>query len=185
MSNKIQVVGIAGSLRTGSYNKCLLKIAQVNLPEGMFLEIRDLAQIPLYNADIEKERVPSAVMALKEIVAKSDGMLIAAPEYNRSIPGVLKNTMDWLSTPAKNSPLPRKPLAIMGAGGRLGTGLSQTHLRQVAIANNMYVMNRPEVMIRYAARQFNDQGELVDEKSIEQIRKLLNSFMQWILQFKE
>ncbi len=179
---EINILGIAGSLRVGSYNKKLLKVAQKNLPEGMVLQIHDIVNIPLYNADVEKQMPPQAVQELKDEIASADGLLIATPEYNRSIPGVLKNTIDWVSTPARTSPLPGKPLAIMGAGGRLGTAYSQAHLRQVAVANNMYVMNKPEVMLRYAAKQFDEQGELLEEKTIDLVKHLLESFKVWVKQ---
>jgi len=176
----IKLMGIAGSLRKGSYNKKLLNIALKNLPKGMSMDIFDISGIPLYNADVEAEDIPESVKLLKGSIAMCDGLLISTPEYNRSIAGVMKNVIDWASTPPKTSPLPGKPLAIMGAGGRLGTAFAQAHLRHVAIANNMHVMNKPEVMIHFAAQKFDEQGLLIDAKDIERIRKLLTNFLDFI-----
>jgi len=177
----INILGIAGSLRKGSYNKQLLLIAKSILPEDMTMKIHDISNIPLYNADVEMENIPVAVQDLKKEIARADGVLIATPEYNRSISGVMKNVIDWASTPAKTSPLPGKPVAIIGAGGRLGTAYAQAHLRQVVVANNMLVMNKPEVMIRYAAKQFDEIGNLLDKKYVELLSRLLSGFMDWII----
>ena len=108
-------------------------------------------------------------------------MLIATPEYNYSIPGVLKNAIDWASRPPSDSPLNGKPLAIMGAGGRMGTVRAQNHLRQIAVETNMLTMNKPEVLVARAREKFDKDGKLTDERTKAQIRKLLNAFAEWIM----
>jgi len=124
-----ELVGIAGSLRHGSFNRALLRAASEVMPEGTRLSVLPIDEVPLYNGDIERDRgIPAAVQALKEAIRRADGLVIATPEYNGSIPGVIKNTIDWLSRPSEDIPLVLhgKPVALMGASpGRLGTVLSQ------------------------------------------------------------
>lgn len=178
--SRIHVLGISGSLRRGSFNTGLLRAASSVLPEGMELEIGDISTIPLYNADVEAAGPPAPVARLKERVAAADALLFATPEYNYSIPGVLKNAIDWVSRPVATSPLAGKPIAMMGAGGRLGTGRSQYHLRQVAVFTNMLPINRPEVMVANAAEKFDQSGNLTDDSIKEQIRALLESLAGWV-----
>ncbi len=179
MANPIHVLGIAGSLRKASVNKGLLRAAADMLPEGMLLETFDLAPIPLFNADVEAAGVPEAVLHFKARIAAADALLIATPEYNHSVPGVLKNAIDWASRPAKESPLNGKPLAIMGAGGMGGTVSAQLALRQVASFTNMLPVNKPEVAIQRAWEKFDAEGNLTDEPSCEAIRALLQALLDW------
>jgi chromate reductase len=180
MNRPIHVLGIAGSLRAGSLNTAALRAAAELLPEGMTLEIYDLSAIPMYNADVDANGTPDAVQDIKNRIAAADALLIATPEYNYSIPGVLKNALDWASRPAGRSPLNSKPLAIMGvAAGRFGTVRAQMNLRQVAYAMNMLLLNRPEVMIAQAADKFDAQGRLIDETSRQQIAELLAALAEW------
>src|SRR6266545_5249411 len=134
LTSPIHVLGIAGSLRKGSYNKRLLQIAGEVLPAGMTLETFDLAPLPFLNEDIIRESgLPESVQHLHARLAAADAMLIATPEYNFSIPGVLKNAIEWASqrmADGQPSPINDKPLAIMGGGGRLGTARAQLHLRE-------------------------------------------------------
>ncbi len=128
MSRPVRVLGFAGSLRKGSYNRALLRAAGQLAPEEMSLEVFDLSPIPLYNADIEAAGVPEPVHEFKERIAAADALLIVTPEYLYSVPGVLKNALDWASRLPKDSPLNRKPVAITGAGGLFGTVRAQGHL---------------------------------------------------------
>jgi chromate reductase len=179
MSEPIHVLGIAGSLRTHSHNAGLLRAAAEMLPEGMTLEIFDLAPIPLYNADLEGPDAPEGVRAFKARIAAADALLIATPEYNYSIPGVLKNAIDWASRPPKESPLNGKPLALMGAGGRFGTTRAQLHLRQIAVFTNMLPLSKPEVMIQRSWEKFDAQGQLTDPDSRAEVRALLEALLAW------
>ncbi len=181
MNNKLKVLGIAGSLRKDSINKSLLKASQQLAPENMEIEIYNLSDIPLYNEDIRIQEEPKSVKDIKERIKLSDGLLIATPEYNYSIPGVLKNAIDWISRPPAASPLNNKPLAIMGAtGGISGTVRAQLHLRQVAIFTNMITMNRPEILVQKANEKFDKEGNLTDESTREHVKKFLIAFADWI-----
>ncbi len=136
------ILGFSGSLRQASINSGLLRAAQTVLPVDMTLEIYDLTPIPLFCQDlVDQGNVPVPVQAFKARLAAADGLLMATPEYNYSIPGVLKNAIDWASRPVADSPLNGKPLAIMGAGGAMGTSRAQYHLRQVAVYTNMLPLN--------------------------------------------
>lgn len=178
MPQPVHVLGMSGSLRRQSFNTALLHTAEALLPEGMTLEVFDLAPIPLYNGDVEAQGLPEPVVALRERVRAADALLIVTPEYNFSIPGVLKNAIDWASRPP-NQPMDGKPLAIMGTGGRMGTSRAQYHLRQVATAVNMLPLNRPEVMIANASERFDAEGRLTDEVARRQIRALLEALAAW------
>lgn len=171
----MKVLGISGSLRKASYNTMALRAAQQLAPPGMTLEIADIAQIPLYDGDVHAAGLPPAVAALRERVRAADGVLLVTPEYNFSIPGVLKNTLDWLSRPPE-PPFDGKPVAIMGASpGPVGTARVQYHLRQVLVFMNTFTVNKPEVFISHCAGKFDAQGELTDEASRKFIGELLVS----------
>ncbi len=179
MATSVHVLGFAGSLRRGSYNRGLLRAAAEVLPEGMTLEVFDLAPIPLYNADVEAQGYPGPVQEFKDRIAAADALLIATPEYNYSIPGVLKNAIDWASRPPDASPLNGKPLAMMGAGGMMGTSRAQYHLRQVAVAVNMLPLARPEFFVQRAASKFDAEGTLTDKDSFDYLRALLVALADW------
>ncbi len=180
MSNTIKILGIAGSLRKASYNKSALLIAQKLCPAGAELEIFELDGIPLFNQDEEKNPVAKLV-EFKTKIRAADGILIATPEYNYSIPGVLKNAIDSASRPYGDSAWAGKPVAIMGASpGMFGTARAQYHLRQVFVTLNMEAVNQPEVMIGNAANAFDADGNLKDEKAKELIRKLLENLIKRI-----
>jgi len=178
MTASIHVVGFSGSLRAGSYNSALLRAAVELAPAGMNIDIVSLADIPLYNADIEAQGMPAPVQTFRERLASADALLIATPEYNYSVPGVLKNALDWASR-GPDSPLNQKPLAMMGAGGRFGTLRAQLHLRQIAMHNNMYPLNNPQVTVMRAWENFDAEGRLTDERSREALQSLLNEFVTW------
>jgi chromate reductase len=171
----MKVLGICGSLRKGSYNAMALRAAQKLAPAGMTLEIADISAIPFYDDDVRAAGEPQAVADFKERVRAADAVLLASPEYNFSVPGVLKNTLDWMSRPPL-PPFDGKVVAIMGAsGGPLGTARGQYHLRQVLVYMNTFTVNKPEVFISNAHTKFNAQGELTDEPTAKFITDLLVS----------
>jgi chromate reductase len=175
----IKILGIPGSLRQASFNRFALRAAQSLLPPGASLDILDLEGIPPYNQDHENQP-PPRVVELKARVRAADAVLFSTPEYNYSMPGVLKNAIDWASRPYGDSAWQGKPVAVMGASvGMLGSARAQYHLRQSFIYLNMPAVNQPEVLIANAAQRFNDKGELTDERSREQIRKLLAELVAW------
>lgn len=181
---KIHILGIAGSLRKGSFNKALLRNAEELLPDGVELEIFDLEGIPPFNQDLEKDPAPQ-VKELKAKVRAADGLLIATPEYNYSVPGVLKNAIDAASRPYGDNPFDGKPAAIMGASiGMLGTARAQYHLRQTMVFLNMLVLNRPEIMVPFADKKFDDKGRLTDETTREKVKELVAALVEWINKVK-
>ena len=185
MAQQISVLGFAGSLRKGSYNKSLLRNAKDLAPDNLQIELFDLAGIPLYNADVEAEGDPDRVAEFKEAIRNVDGLLIATPEYNHGVPAVTKNAIDWASRPAKNSPLNEKPVGILGASpGLTGTARGQSQLRQAFEFTNSYCMPQPEILVYRAHEKFDDKGELTDENTREFLGQYLESLYEWILQFK-
>ncbi len=184
-TDNIHLLGFAGSLRKDSYNRSALRAANELLPEGVSLETFDLSPIPLYNGDVEGAGIPEPVKEFKERIAAADALLIVTPEYNYSMPGVLKNAIDWASRPLGQNSLNGKPLGMMGASSGLnGTLRAQLHLRQVAIFTNMYPINKPEVFIRQAANKFDEQGRLTDDDLRGQIRALLEALAEWTRRLK-
>lgn len=182
---RVKILGIAGSLRKGSYNRAALKAAQKLLPDGTLMETFDLDGIPPYNQDIEMQP-PRAVSELKSKVRSADAILFVTPEYNYSVPGVLKNAIDWASRPHGDSAWDGKPVAIMGASiGMLGTARAQYHLRQMFVYLNMYALNTPEVMIANAAGKFDEQGNLTDDETRKRIRELISALVNWTVRFKQ
>lgn len=178
MSDRVRILGIAGSLRQASYNRAALRAAQQSVPAGVELEIFELDGIPLYNQDDEAEP-PAAVVRLKSRIAASNAILFVTPEYNYSVPGVLKNAIDWASRPYGQSAWKRKPAAIMGASvGAIGTARAQYHLRQMMVFLDMPVVNQPEVMIGTAAQKFSEQGELTDPASRKLVVQLLEALIE-------
>ncbi len=169
----MNVLGISGSLRKASYNTLALHAAQQLAPPGMTISVADISQVPLFNDDVRAAGLPAAVAALKEQVRTADAVLLVSPEYNFSVPGVLKNALDWLSRPPE-PPFDGKTVAIMGAStGVLGTARGQYHLRQVLLYMNTFTLNKPEVFINQAAAKFNAQGELTDEPTRKIIGEML------------
>jgi chromate reductase len=178
MSN-IHVLGISGSLRKNSYNTALLRAAAELLPQGMSQETCDLSNIPSYNDDLRALGYPKPVKEFRDRIATANALLIATPEYNYSVPGVLKNAIDWASRPP-DPPLDAKPLAIMGAStGNFGTVRAQTHLRQVCVSANMFPLNKPEVLVAHAQEKFDANGRLVDETTCGFLRDLLVALADW------
>ena len=179
MADEVLLAGIAGSLRRGSFNAALLREAQDLAPSDTRINIVDLAPLPLYNRDLEDDGIPPPVAEFRQALAAADGLVVATPEYNYSIPGVLKNAIDWASRPP-DSPLDGKPMAIMGAGGRFGTVRAQMHLREIALHNSMRVMIDPEVFVAGAWGAFDDQGRLTDERLRERVRELMAAFGEFV-----
>jgi chromate reductase, NAD(P)H dehydrogenase (quinone) len=177
----IRVLGISGSLRRGSFNTAALRAARELVPTGMDLEIYEgLREIPPYDDDLRQgQGYPPAVAELRARIKAADALLIATPEYNYSVPGVLKNAIDWASRPPEQ-PFDGKPIAIMGASpGALGTARAQYHLRQMFVFLNGMVLNRPEVMIAQAGTRFDAEGRLTDEKTREFVQALLVALKDW------
>ena len=175
----MKVLGFAGSLRKASFNKALLRAAVEVAPASMDIEIFDLEGIPLFNQDYETQP-PEKVAEFKARIRAADALLIATPEANYTVPGVLRNAMDWASRPYGDSAWSGKPAAIMGASvGPFGTARAQYHLRQVFVALNVLPINQPEVMVGNAAERFDAQGNLTDERTKKNIRQLLQNLAGW------
>ena len=176
--NGIKILGVVGSLRKDSYNHFALKAAQELLPVGAVLELIELHGIPVFNQDNELVP-PFAVVEFRRQVLAADAILFATPEYNYSLPGGLKNAIDWGSRPYGKSVWMGKPAAVMGASiGGLGTARAQYHLRQSLVALNMPTVAQPEVMIGNAAQKFDADGRLTDEPTRQFIQKLLLALVQ-------
>ncbi len=179
MNHPISILGIAGSLRQGSYNRLALKAARQLTPQDARLEPFELDGIPGFNQD-EEQNPPAKIVELKARVRAADAILFVTPEYNYSVPGVLKNAIDWASRPYGDSAWSGKPVAVMGASiGMTGTARAQYHLRQCFVFLNMYPLNQPEVMIANAAERFTEHGELTDENTRDHIRRLLEALVAW------
>jgi chromate reductase, NAD(P)H dehydrogenase (quinone) len=181
----IHILGFAGSLRRGSYNRALLRAAQELAPEGMEIEIFDLTPVPLYNADIEAQGDPESVAAFKAAIRRADALLIACPEYNHGVPGVLKNAIDWASRPPRTAVLDRKPLALMGASpGMTGSARGQSQLRQAFVFTNSYALPQPEMLVAHAQEKFDNQGALTDERTRDFLHQLLGALAEWAMRFR-
>jgi chromate reductase len=175
----MKVLGFAGSLRKASFNKALLRAAVEVAPASMAIEIFDLEGIPPFNQDHETQP-PEKVKEFKARIRAADAILIATPEANYSVPGVLKNAIDWASRPYGESAFDGKPAAIMGASvGMIATARAQYHLRQCCVFLNMYPVNQPEVMVPFAQDKIDENGRLVDEPTRKRIGELLISLMAW------
>ena len=178
-SGNIRVLGISGSLRKGSYNTAALRAAQELAPEGMIIETAAIADLPHYNDDLRAAGYPPEVARFRAQVASADAVLFVTPEYNYSIPGVLKNAIDWASRPPEPA-FSDKPVAIMGAsGGIFGSARAQYQLRQMLVFLNAHAINKPEVMIGQAPTKFDEAGNLTDEQTKQFIRDLLLSLGIW------
>ncbi|MBN8737183.1 MAG: NAD(P)H-dependent oxidoreductase [Xanthomonadales bacterium] len=178
-----RILALPGSLRRDSCNRKLLETASRCAPPDSRIELFDgLAEVPLFNEDLESvQPLHEGVRRLRKAAAGADGLLIATPEYNQSMPGVLKNAIDWLSRPLPDELLPGKPTAIMGAStGRWGTRLAQAALRQTLAATEALVMPAPTLFVRDAAQVFDDAGELGDPATRESLHELLLAFSLWI-----
>jgi chromate reductase len=185
MNKPIIVLGFAGSLRKGSYNKALLRAAMELMSGDAKLEIFDLEGIPPFNQDLEN-RMPEKVKKFKAKIRAADAILIATPEYNFSIPGVLKNAIDWASRPYGDNSFEGKPVAVMSASvGMLGGARAQYHLRQIFVFLNMYPVNRPEVIVTFAPEKIDGKGMVTDEATKKFMKELLENLVAWTKRLKE
>ena len=179
MEKSIRILGIAGSLRRESYNRAALRAAIELVPAGATIEVFELDEIPGFNQD-EEQNPPAKVVELKQRVREADAILFVTPEYNYSVPGVLKNAIDWASRPYGDSAWSGKPAAIMGASvGAIGTARAQYHLRQMMVFLNMFPINQPEVMIGNASARFDSNGNLTDDATKKFIAQLLQNLVDW------
>ena len=179
MERVINILGFAGSLRKDSYNRSLLRASLELVPKGSNLEVFDLEGIPPFNQDLENQP-PEKVKEFKAKIRAADAVLIVTPEYNYSIPGVLKNAIDWASRPYGDNAFGGKPVAVMGASiGMLGTARAQYDLRRSFVFLNMYPVNQPEVMVPFAHEKIDKSGKVTDSKTREKIKELLESLVAW------
>lgn len=177
---RIEVAAIVGSLRRQSFNRGLLRTAMLLRPDNMHLYEVSIRDLPYFNEDLEKKGYTSSVREFRAQIERADALLICTPEYSYSIPGVLKNALDWASRPPGRSVVRGTPLAIMGAStGRSGTMRGQLHLRQVALAIGMLTLPEPEVYITFAGDKFNDQGELTDQTSRDLVKTTMANLAEW------
>ena len=187
MAQQIHLVGISGSLRKGSLNTSLLNAVKELLPEGVSMEIATIAGIPLYNADQDLPAVderPEAVSRFRDALAKADGIVIVSPEYNYSIPGGLKNAIDWASR-GKDSPIVGKAVALMGATpGLWGTVRMQQAFLPVFQYLDMKPANKPEILVAQANKKFDDNGKLTDETTRGLVRQKLETLKELILNLR-
>ncbi|MFU8813615.1 MAG: NADPH-dependent FMN reductase [Balneolaceae bacterium] len=181
----MKIVAFAGSLRKESLNKALLRAAKELAPDGLEIELFDLAGIPLFNADLEAEGDPQRVAEFKEAIREADGLLIASPEYNHGMTGVTKNAIDWASRPAKDMPISGIPAGILGASpGITGTARSQDQLRLSLKSLNVFCMPVPEMLVFRAHEKFNENGVLTDETTRKYLKRYLDSFEEWVNTFQ-
>jgi chromate reductase len=185
MEKIVNILGFAGSLRKDSYNRSLLRAALELVPKDARLETFDLDGIPPFNQDLENQ--PSEkVKEFKAKIRAADAILIVTPEYNYSIPGVLKNAIDCASRPYGDNAFEHKPVAIMGASiGMGGSARAQYHLRQCFVFLTCFALNQPEVMVPFAQEKIDKEGKLTDQKTREKVRELLESLVAWTRRLKQ
>ncbi len=178
MSKKL--VFISGSLRKDSYNTAVLRALHKLLPEGVTAEVLKIDAVPLYNEELEAE-FPQTALEAKQRIENADAIVIATPEYNRSIPGVLKNFIDWMSRPYGKSSFAGKPVLIVGASmGPIATALAQYHLKQILLYLGAEVIGQPEIYIGTAHEKFNEQGELTDTHTKQHLQKAIDAVLSRI-----
>ena len=178
----LKFLGIAGSLRRKSANKGLLRAAQANLPAGVEMEVADLSDIPFYNADLPDK--PAAVRRVLEQIGRADALVLACPEYNYSMAPALKNILDWASREPDNALLAGKPVAILGAGGGMGTSRAQYHLRQVCVYLDLHPLNKPEVFANAFAGGFDADGNLLDQTLTKLVADQMGALAAWSQRLK-
>jgi chromate reductase, NAD(P)H dehydrogenase (quinone) len=184
MAENLKILGISGSLRQGSYNTGALRAAVELAPAGVEIEVYDISGFPEFNQDQDQDP-PKKVTEFKRKIREADAILFCSPEYNYSVPGVLKNAIDWASRPYGDSAWEGKPAAVMGASiGGIGTARMQYHLRQIMVFLNMFPVNRPEVMISNCSDKYDEQGNLKDEETKKYIGQLIESLADWTRKLK-
>ena len=183
--SRIKLLGISGSLRAQSYNSGALSVVGSVLPEDMEFDVAGLTDLPFYSADVEQRGFPAEVESFRRNVAAADALIFAVPEYNFSVPGVLKNALEWLSRPP-NSPTNGKPCAMLGASvSPLGTARGQFHFRHICVSLNMIPVNAPHVDITNAKTKFDAQGRLTDQASIDLIRQLVGELRNLTIRLRD
>lgn len=181
MERPITIAGISGSLRKASFNTATLHLMAAMAPAGMTLDVVTLDGVEPFDTDVEAKGWPTHVAALREQIGAADAVIFATPEYNYSIPGVLKNAIDWLSRPERKSPLFGKPAGIIGAStSRVGTARAQAHLRQILFYNAMPLLPSAEVLIAQAAGRFDDQGRLTDDATRQHLADFWTKYAAWV-----
>lgn len=184
MNESVHLIGMSGSLRKDSFNTRLLYAVQELLPENVTMGIMSIADQPLYNADLDlpsARQRPPIVQQFREVLATADGFVFVSPEYNYSIPGGLKNAIDWASR-GEDSPLMNKPVVVMGATpGMWGTVRMQTAFLPVFTFLNMKPVLKPEILIAQASKKFDVQGKLIDDKAKDLIKQKLEALKELIL----
>jgi chromate reductase, NAD(P)H dehydrogenase (quinone) len=177
MNNKTRIVAFSGSLRKDSYNTAAVRVAMEMAPEDCDIELVDISKLPLYNQELDGDKAPREVIQLAEKVMAADAILFSTPEYNYSVPGVLKNAIDWLSR-QKPQPFAGKPAAIMSASmSQFGGARAQYHLRQIMIYLDVHFVNKPEVMISGAHEKFDSHGQLADATTRDFIGQLVTALV--------
>jgi chromate reductase len=177
---EITILGFAGSLRQASYNRGLIRAARESAPPGITVEVFELGEIPLYNQDVEDAGEPAPVVAFKEAIRRADALLVATPEYNHGVPGVLKNALDWASRPRVTSPLKDTPVAVLGASpGRGSTARAQAQLRETFVFTGACVMPQPELLVDLAGSHFDHEGNLTDPDLRESLVELVEALGRW------
>lgn len=178
----MKILGIGGTLRKGSYSKALLLEAQRLAPKDIVIEITEFGDFPLYNSDIP---VPKKVREFKRKIREADAILFSTAEYNYSVPGSLKNAIDWGSRPYGDNSFEDKPAAIMSESTGINAGSkAQYHLRQMMVFLDVHVLNKPEVMVPQAKEKFDEKGNLADEHTKEKIKELLEALAKWAERLK-
>ena len=177
----MNLLGIAGSLRAGSFNASLIRAAGAAAPDGVAVAaFGRLGEFPPYNDDEKQKAIPDAVTALATEIRAADGLLISTPEYNYGVSGVLKNAIDWISR-VPDQPFKDKPIGVMGAAmGNLGTARAQYDLRRSFIFLDGLVMNRPEIFVGAAHTKFDDSGSLTDGPTREILADYMKAFANWV-----
>lgn len=178
----MKILGISGSLRPDSWNTRLLRAAGEHLPRGVEFEIHGLEDVPLFRSDIDTDgRRPPGVTELRRRIAGADAVLYAAPEYNHSITGVLKNALDWASRPAFKSCLAGKRSGVVSAApGGVGGARAQAHMKQILASCLSPVYPSPEYLLGAASSRFDGEGRLTDPESIGRLRRYLEGFVAWV-----
>jgi chromate reductase len=180
--DQMRILGFAGSLRRASYNRGLIRAAGESAATGIIVEVFDLHDIPLYNQDVEDAGEPESVVAFKEAIAQADALLVATPEYNHGVPGVLKNAIDWASRPRVTSPLRDKSVAVTGASpGRGSTARAQAQLRDAFVFTGACVMPQPELLVGTAGEWFDRDGNLTDPELRAKLVELVEALRAWTL----
>lgn len=180
----IKILAIVGSLRRGSYNQALLREAVAVKPPEMEVREFDLRPLPFYDGDVEAQGDPEPVKELKAAVMAADGLLIVTPEYNHSVPGLLKNAIDWAGRDPRgkgivSASLAGKPVGIMGTGGAAGTARAQLHLRQILAETRSYAMVQPTVLVTFARQKFDANFKLTDEPTRVQLADFMKALADW------